>query len=486
MKYLFESLLNSKGISSQNDIVTPDMMESKSPEKMVHVIIFTDESKRPYQVLFSGDRILNLKKIKAQAGNDNLKIDKRFYPIPNFPVGNYRRISPLLETQGCHTYIDESLMFKQYVHVATTSSTMGVWISPKSLREAFPKSKICSVSDEGTKEGFLFEQSDENDPQSVTPQTRALQKAISSIGWNIKPIVFESTRRELLTLRSIGEADPEELAELINIDFSLHPFFFVYYCSTMENEMRLNLTTVEMIEAIGAEKTLNYLSGLMLSEDVIPAHRIAHGFGGEVFKCMAKFSFLMRDITTRIQSKFPEADPQYAENLARVSRFPKLIWRSLAGYDGSKSFVEELKLNPHRFPVEIQESKTGFTEDDVSKLLLRVYKLPVSTQNALNNHTSPFYNGPDAFYANLMYIVMSYLVEKGLVGRILFTPFHKMHRFMAKEMGILEEISQSLLSLEDHRDNFTRLSWRFERSSKVMKEQEKVDRVDALYYIYKD
>jgi HD-like signal output (HDOD) protein len=478
LKFSFENQLQTKGIKCARDLVTHDILDSKCPELMVHVAVLCDESKQPIQILFPGNCILSIDRIRSQLGNENLVIDDRFHSMPDFPKGTYLRRSPFHEDQGCKTFMDSSLLINKVVHVATISNTVGEWISPAVLLSSFKNAKTCNVTSKGKRSGFILSNSIKGVSKS-SPQMVNLQKTAEDLNWNFKPILFDSTKKEILAIINYDNCDIDEIADLINTDYTLYSAFCNFYFNSNKSMRSFSYSTKNMINHLGLDDTMKYLKGISVSDNVVDAEDVNHGFGTEGYKSQAMLSMVMKDLVARIKDKYPEANEQMAENLGRASRYGKVSFSAISGSKNIKEYTEDLRLNPHRFSVEIQELRTGYTEIEVSELMLKVNNFPDEVQDILNNFSSPFYEGRGAFYARIMYISLCYLVEKGHIGKISFSPFHKMHRYLASEMGILDEVIESVNLIKKHEDFLNRMSQRFQEIDKTKIE---VDNVDSDYY----
>lgn len=481
MKYSFETQLQTNGVECVHESVTHDIMDCKSPELMVHVSVLCDESKQPVQILFAGDCILSIDRIRSQLENENLVIDQRFHSMPNFPKGEYSRRIPFHQDQGCITYIDNSLLLSKKVHVATISNTVGEWISPTDLLSSFKNAKTCDVTSKGKRLGFILSDSIQSNNES-SPQMVELQKRAAELSWNFKPVLFDSTKKEIFAIINYDNSSIEEIVDLIDTDYTLYSAFCNFYFNNDKSVSSLSNSTENMINHVGFDETIKYLKGISVSSNVVDAEDVNHGFGTEGYRSQAMLSIVMKELVINIKDKYPEANEQMAENLGRVSKYGKISFFSLSGVKKIKEYTEDLRLNPHRFSLEIQELRTGYTESEVSELLLRVNKFPDEVQDILNNFSSPFYEGRGAFYARIMYISLCYLVEYGHIGKISFSPFHKMHRYLASEMGILDEVISSVNSIKNHEDFLNRMSQRFETIHKTKIE---FDNVDSDYYIFK-
>lgn len=426
------------------------------PELILHVVILIDGSMMPYQVLYTGDRVVDIELLREQIGVADLTVDSRFC---SFLAGsNYKRIAPLVDEQGCSTFIDESLMFKKEVHVANGGA--GYWIKSSDLRRIFASPKFIHVSRSGSCDGMDISASSTSFSKSIVNQ-KSLERHLKDTDFAISNLMFRSSHDEMLLIRSdSSDYDLKELESLIKIDISLYSQVMDYYFS-IENAPVPGITIPGVLCAVGGEEIVNLLTGMSLSSKTFFADDIGLTNGSFIFECQLALSYLMRRVVELLPPGEHQACPVIAENIGRLALSHLYQWINVVGREKYMLYVELQKVNPHRFQTELQEIVSGFNQQDVARILLEANGYPSVYINALENFNTPFYSGEDSFYANLLYVLSSTLVEDGIVPSWLFSSIHNIHISLKTRMNITSQVAVAMEEVLQIIDSIKCQKWRF-------------------------
>jgi hypothetical protein len=449
---LFTNAVDFLDSAARNDIVD----RIASPDQMLHTMILSGSDRQPHQILYVGDRILDLGLIRLMLNISDLNVDCRFHDT-DFELG-YQRLSPMRDGQGCVTYIDKSLLGHEVVNVVTHSNPWGVWVNIGDILTMFAEVNFIHIFSGGCVDGMNM--GDNEAFNSRLDQKVLLDSLYKDPGFSHKKIVFESSRNEILTLYSCGaeNIEIEEIVELLETDCFLYSYVYEYFLSiSKSNEVKM----LNIVESIGKKEVLEFLHDVSMSSNTVDSRDVNLRIGRQLYVCQASASFLMRFVTRALSESRPGLDPDLAEHIGRLSMQPIVFWANFVDIESFEVYVNKCSVNPHRFLTEIQESVVGFNQHDALEYLAKTRGFPDLVKLSLVNSSSPFYVGDDSYYANLLYIVMSMLVERKIISNLLFEGIKNTESVLVKRMGIESEINLAFKELTKIEDSISRKEWRF-------------------------
>ncbi|AQZ94180.1 HDOD domain-containing protein [Halopseudomonas phragmitis] len=81
-----------------------------------------------------------------------------------------------------------------------------------------------------------------------------------------------------------------------------------------------------------------------------------------------------------------------------------------------KMICRHLEANPHVPPHQIEQHVLGVTRDQIGSWLMRYWDMPDEIASAVRHQHEPDYRGDDHVYANLIYLSLALLRERGIGG----------------------------------------------------------------------
>lgn len=423
-------------------------------ENALHVLILSENRKQPVQVLFTGDRMLQLNVLKNKIGQDNLEVDHKFYDSSLYT-------KPMTQEQGCMTLIDESLMHKSGVWINNNGENR--FVSTDKLLEIYPNARVGEYS--------------------IARKNKTLNQSSPAIAINLNNLLinliakapqvtmFKASRDELIALRVISDYCEHDLSDILELDFSLFAHFCDFYVSTIGINADLSLPINEIILSLGKKTALNYLVGLALADSTNLVNESNIDVYGEQAKMQLYLSALMKNIASEIRNEYTDKSVQLAENLGRLYSYPFVVWNS---YFSDVNEIDELSLcNPHCELSEIQEYIAGFNANDLASIFMKANGYPKSIIQLITNNKEL----DDGFYSSIMKFSLINLEKKLLIKK---QPY-KETDFSGDFSEALSKSDklQSLLDIEIKKINL--VAWRYE--SNVVKLHNK-NSVDRQYYFY--
>lgn len=462
--------MNRYNVVQLSDSRESKIRESVPHELKLHVVVLTDSCSRPYQVLFSGDRILSLDLIRKEIGVNDLKPDPRITGVG--ADGNYERFAPLSDSQGCQTYIDESLMFKRDVHIGGKSG--GYWIGSAELKKQYKSAKCIHVSEPGNSNGISVGIDDSLVDRSSYGKISSHLDSNRTIG----SMVFSSSARELVLISS-GSPDEihSDLSDLLKIDTFLYQEVVEYYFSASINP-KDDITVNEILIEFGSENVLRYLTGIVASESSFLSEEIDFD-GRSIFTGQWCLSYLMMRVTELASVKYPGSCKITAKNVGRLAFSSVQSWIRVVGVDNYKHYLELLSVNPHRYKMELQRFSIGFDQQSVASLMMSLNNFPNSYITALNEINAPFKTGVDNYYSRMLYVLISVLVDNKLIPSSLFDGISGAHKAIMDGMNIKSEVAIALSELIKMTPSLECQKWRF-GSDKV----ESANIIDPSSFMY--
>lgn len=481
MKYSLQEKLSNIDVSYETGAITNDDLISKSPDKMLHTIVVNSDAGVPHQILFTGERILDISKIREHLSDQKFSVDMRFYPVREFPSTRVGRIPPMLEEQGIVTLIDESVLLKERIHVASESEqpTKGFWMSPHDLFKAYPNISIINVSIDGSSKGQSLVATPVEDIERM--------KQVESIARieSVKPVLFKSSKDEISDLCKIYREDPdiiEEIKELLKVDCYVYGSVISMYFNNNGKDSLDAPKLDDIFENIGEENLVKFLSNLCSDERFhMPAEDADMGLAHSMFIARRQISFLMKNIIDKCSRKHPGHCPNVGDIMGQLVGSQSMIWSAAKGAENTKFFAEQMRLNPHRFISDIQTITSGFDQSEVSSLLISNYDFPEVYQVVIKNFNNPLYSGEHSFYANVLYVVMSMLIEKDILDFNQFTPLGTMHHFLMNRLGITDIVNDLMKQIERETSDAEKFLWRFKVGKDKPSESLQIQRLQTQY-----
>jgi len=449
------------------DNISLDSFISRSANKMLHSIIVSDNEETVYQILFTGNRVVDIEKVRLYLDNKNITVDMRFYPLYRSKKSIVGRIPPLSFKQGIKTIIDESVISNKEVHIASDidSVTNGYWVSVKSLIDIYPESITINISNSGSSVGSLFYPEGNIDKKNSQENIKIRINNLS-----IKPILFDSSIKEIKTINRRSEFLALEIEDLLRVDPCIYGYFLTYYFNTSENIKNESPTIIDIINSIGEVKCIDILSDICKEDNHLSPKDIDISIASSSFKSVAILANIVKDVIDNCKEKYPENCSQKGLILGRVIGYQVMMWLSSKGKGKCEYFSQQMKINPHRFLSEIQKMSSGYNQEEVSLLILNENKFPDIYKNAIRNYSNPIYQGDSCFYSNIMYIVSSLMVDKGMFELNQFTPIGNIHDVMIDKMGIRAEVNKAFTSYRVDLIHKRKTDWRFDWPDKEKKQ----------------
>lgn len=426
--------------------------ENVPHELRLHTVVLTDSSFRPYQVLFTGDRVLNLDLIRREIGVNDLVVDLRISGIGD--DGNYERFAPLSDSQGCQTYIDESLMFKRDVHIG--GKLGGYWICSAELKKQYKAAKCIHVSVPGNSDGFSVGFGSNSVNKSSYDNLSAYLDSNCTIG----SMVFSSSARELVLIAS-GSPDEihEDLVDLLKIDSFLYQEVVEYYFTTSKNP-KDDVTISDILFEFGSDSILRYLTGIVASESTFFSDEIDFD-GRSIFVAQWCLSFLMMRVAELALVKYPNICKITAKNIGRLAFSSLQSWIRVVGVENYKKYLELVSVNPHRYQIELQKFSLGFDQHSVASLMMSLNKFPHSYLSSIAEINAPFKGETEGYYSRMLYVLTSALVENKLIPSSLFDGIPGAHKAIMDGMDLKDEVGIAMSELIKLAPSLQCQKWRF-------------------------
>ncbi|WP_025562841.1 hypothetical protein [Psychromonas sp. SP041] len=449
MQSLIHRLVDKKNNYKIDKVSRSDLF-GKGSEHMIHVAHVSKDTIpcRMYQIVFTGDRVLDIELIGKLLGEDHLSVRS---------AGNLNRSTiqmPLTEQDSSDfiTVFDESILEKETVHVAKGINNEGVWISPNEIISLFQNYKILPVSTLANTEGLNLDTNGEGFKKEMLEIKSHLSKHMSA---KDLPVLFDSTRKEIDLMDT---DDIDFLEEIIDIDPYIYGHILMNY---YKNGGRTKSPSIyEMITEIGPRNIYLTLKELTLPGGSVSPLDVNFSIGESVYKNISIITFLMTEILKTTKSKLGIA-PRLGGTLGRLIGYNTARWLCDGGADKSLDLSDQMKINRHRYLPDIQKKFRGFTQISLSSYIMEEFNVSEDIAIPITNHWNPFYQGEHFVTCNLLYIVRAKMDELDILDIRMFSPVSRIHNILARNLGVENEINAAFEKLDTALEHTERMSWRF-------------------------
>jgi hypothetical protein len=324
----------------------------------IHSVVLSSPAGNYAQIIFSGDKLLDLSGIQRRLGDDGLLPDRRLSIDDASRSEAYVRVSPLLPEQNVPTFICDDLFERSddLVHFPSASSSSGetskgAWLLVGDLKALFPEARPLRVTSEAH----------ELDRVNLNPDT-------------IRPLLFSSTLEEISLLCEEPKLRLQCLSSLLETDSCLL-FPFLVFCAGEGLDLSKGMSIDDLLFCIGEVRCRDFLLSLSEDESFVVAEDFDMSCFRDVFSYTAVSGVFMRHLAAC--GDRPDLDANLVGMLSRLPSALVLVWVSCLGSSERLTvFFNQMLLNRHRGWVEVQNLCADFSYSEAASVLIKQMGLP--------------------------------------------------------------------------------------------------------------
>lgn len=440
--------------------VSSDELLSKKSEQMVYAIMLKDNSNKLYQILYAGNCVLDILKIKKELCNNEIKMCEDFYPSMGITL-KIERFTPIISQKinniEIETYFDFSIFKNEKIHIAADSSLSGIWIKSIDLNKIYQNAKSVNVSTiSNYKDSYL-----KNNDLLTLNKTSQYKKIINKL------ILLDSTKIEIQAILSMNNLPEEDyfsiFEEIANIDYLFYGYLLKKYFKKNCNK-KFFPTTNDIIRSLGIENILNDLRHCLNSNDYLITNKKNSALLSSTYMYIAEMEFIIFFIISKLnKEKKRDISSNAVLMLCKIIGYQTSLWLCIEQEIGDNIFHEQFMLNKHCFLEEIQSVCMDFNQSEICSFMMNENKFPILIKDIINNHKKPIIPYDEGtFLSNLMYVVRANLYTKRFYEVKRFLPIKtNIHIEITNKLNIKEDIDNAFDQLDNIKPIINRLIWRF-------------------------
>lgn len=225
---------------------------------------------------------------------------------------------------------------------------------------------------------------------------------------------LSATAQKILNLSADPNADIEDLVDIIELDPSLAAQVVGWAASPYYSAPG-KVTSIHdaIVRVLGYDLVLNLALGLAMGQSLpIPQNGAC---AISTFWRQAIYCALTMEKLNRITPPNKRGQAGFAYLAGLMNNFGYLIFNH-AFPAHFTTLCQYMNANPHINPMHIERHLLGISSEQMCAQLAEIWNLPSPINNALRFKQDPYFDGPDANYANLCFLSTRLLAGMGIGG----------------------------------------------------------------------
>lgn len=400
--------------ASQTRSVDPRQRAAQAQSEicLVKSLVLQDAQGR-LQVLLPADHMLDLAAIKSQFGR-NLEPLSRLELTQLLQQHDLQAVPAIPEWQGLATLVDVSLLHHPTLWLDTGSQEQLLELQLKDFRSIIKSAGIGELAVPAPQLPDSAEMDREQILYSLRNFTELRIKQRLEETLELPPM--PETAQRIIKLRADSDSDISDLSNIVELDPSLAAQVVSWASSPYYSAPgKIKSVHDAIVRVLGFDMVLNLALGLALGKSLnngVLTPRHLHTYWRNAVCTAAAVEGLVTSIAREHRPGFGMA---YLSGL--LSNFGYLVLADVfPPYFNNIS--RHLEANPHLPASSVEQHLLGVSSCQIAAWLMEVWHMPQEVIQALRHQNNPYYQGPHAAYAKLVYVARQLLANKGFANGV--------------------------------------------------------------------
>ncbi len=374
--------------------------------------VILEDREGQLQALFPADCMLDLNKLNEKLGRTLHAVSKTSlhdlyerHQLDSLPA--------LPKVTGLPTIVDERVLIQDSIFLESGGRDQLLEIKrehfKRILRDATILSFTLPISSLPT---FKADESSDGKQVQTAVENFTTKRIKQRLEETLEFPPLQETATRIIKLRVDPHADINDLAQIVESDPSLAAQVVSwaaspYYCAPG----KIKSVHDAIVRVLGFDLVLNLALGLALGRTIkLPRDSVQ-----EVTPFWQQSVFTSATIEGLVAAINPSKRPSFG--LAYLSgllhNFGYLVLAEVFPPHFSQ-ICRYMEVNPHISHHSIEEHLIGVSREQISSWLMRMWNMPEEVCVALRQQHNPGYRGEHATYANLIYVALRLLKDRGI------------------------------------------------------------------------